>query len=202
MSALDPLREHVNADDRESIPFLDPDKPHPILDAMEASAAEIRIREINRFHLALLDRCLERLPEQQKQTLSVHYQGILAKENSRKQKWTVLEGSGVRMGAGFRVHGDYGQPLAWTVQDQDTGGLFHLWVSISKTAQTVTECVVGEKTLHVNVSGVATSPGIMRTFSNREDAAELLNLSRPQLGGQSIVEFLSLLKEKNPEYEE
>lgn len=189
------LESAASADEPDNVRFLEPGESTPILDAMKESADQISARQINLFHLALLDRCFARLPADH--GLSLKYGGIVAKDEGRKREGTRIPVDGLTLilGGGQRVIGDYGSPLEWTVAEQDSA-VMSLWISVGETTETVTTCVVDGRTLHVNVSSVG-----MRLISGLDDAQKVLKQKRTELGNRSIVEFLSLLKQKNPDRE-
>jgi hypothetical protein len=134
---------------------LSPDRER-LTKQYEADTRRITIRQISLFHyrfLEAIDRCAE--------TVSAQYCGILYWGTAHPKQ---------------KVEDNLGDVLGWHVF-KDGVGIFSLWISTQRTAETVAKCAIEGQVFFVNVTSVSNN----RSVDDR----------MPELGGHSVREVLA-----------
>lgn len=132
-----------------------------------ADSRLISIWEVNEIHRRFVSRCMKDLPQE----VTVQYIGRLGTDNGRL-KVKVLEETESQA---------TGLPLSWDVVRDVV--VFQFWISTKRTTETVAQCQIDGRPLHVNVSFVD---------ENRDVQAPIT-----ALGGASVKGVLQKLASPN-----
>ena len=136
----------------------------------------IAVDSANRFHLAVVNRILCRMPDNV--PLEVHYRGIVATDNGRR--------------SGQRVHGNIGDPFTWTICEANNSPVCEITLTATQTQDTHLVCDILSEEFYVGVTWIRDA-----TVSDEE-----LSVSRDSLGGRSIRDLVQYLKVHNADVEE
>ncbi|MBX3103233.1 MAG: hypothetical protein KF690_12045 [Bacteroidetes bacterium] len=115
--------------------------------AHQVANAALSASEVNEFHLALLGRIQGPCYSRHKRIIKVSYAGVIRDTGLHE----IITESGLRIISHARLSGSLGDPVGWSIQlGEET--ICGIWLSLTRTVETVSECQLQNRVVFVNVS--------------------------------------------------
>lgn len=163
----------MSQDSNDDAPFVRPSKEDLV---GYRDSQRISVRLLNRFHLAVIGRLIQKLPSEL--GLEMQYNGIVSVDNGRDKS--------------LRVCGSFGDPLSWYIIDKNGSIVFSIDITPEKRPSTDVVCRMGKQTVFVNVT---------HTPGHLDPSKKELDKKRKELGGRSVAEVVKLLESPPSEIE-